>query len=386
MTIDISFSSYKRFYFRVKYYFQRRVVLKASKMFKTRSTVDAINYIKRHGSPEAQRVTNLLKANLATANNDNWLLHVNEYFAQFNIAPLKLKTSKKNRFSRLSSAPGYKIDQGPKVSIIMPVFNAEATLVDAVDSILQQTWQNIELIIVDDSSTDGSLACMKSLAVKDERIKVLCNCVNVGPYVSKNRALDHVTGNYITGHDADDWAHPQRIERHLAAMTAKTGTKASIAHMLRANEQVEFTSFCIVGSNSFDGIARRAYISTMFETDTFKSQLGYWDSVRFGGDSELIERARTILGPAFQTVNLVTMICLDIAGTLTNHPEHGIKANGGGLSTTRLEYKEKWQQWHKSLHVGNAYLDFPQIKRNFDAPEIMLVDSVSMKMLQQQRF
>jgi hypothetical protein len=80
------------------------------------------------------------------------------------------------------------------------------------------------------------------------------------------------------------------------------------------------------------------------------------------------------------------MICLDIAGTLTNHPEHGIKANGGGLSTTRLEYKEKWQQWHKSLHVGNAYLDFPQIKRNFDAPEIMLVDSVSMKMLQQQRF
>ena len=95
----------------------------------------------------------------------------------------------------------------------------------AASSILEQSWKPIELIIVDDCSTDDTWSIAKRVAHLDPRVRVRRNSVNVGPYVCKNLALSMVKGAYITCHDADDWAHPQRLEKQLDAMRAN-GSRA----------------------------------------------------------------------------------------------------------------------------------------------------------------
>ena len=171
----------------------------------------------------------------------------------------------------------------------------------SASGILNQSWQNIELIIVDDCSTDGTWSCMQSLASADNRVRLIRNKVNVGPYVSKNRAVGIAKGKYLTGHDADDWAHPQRIERHLKEMLRRPSVKASLAKMVRVDIDGRVAQFTKQGKTSSDGVSRLASIACMFEMDFFKKYFGHWDVVRFGADSELIERARTILGDRFET-------------------------------------------------------------------------------------
>lgn len=357
------------------------VISKAAKIAKSVSISEAIRFIESNATPD-NHVVNLFKANLSSECDMTWAKHTNAYLSKFNIAPLSLKEGICERFFRISADSGYKVDNGAKVSIIMPVYNAEKTIYQAVYSILNQTWQNIELIICDDASSDGSWYAINNLASIDGRIKVLRNKINMGPYISKNLALRYVTGDYITGHDSDDWAHPQRIERQLTAMTDEPGVKVNLGYMLRVNQKAEFCRFAKINKISFDGAARLAFISAMFETATFKRMFGHWDCVRFGADSELIDRARKVLGGSFQTVKLITMFCLETESGLTNHPTHGIRANNGRLSKSRSFYRKQWSRWHQKLHEENAFLDFPQVQRKFAAPEEMLVDPATIKILE----
>lgn len=96
------------------------------------------------------------------------------------------------------------------ISVIMPVFNEEKYLHAAIDSILSQTFDNFEFIIIDDASTDNSLQIIKSYT--DKRIILICNEYNVGNYPSRNRGLELAVGKYICVMDADDIAYPQKFE------------------------------------------------------------------------------------------------------------------------------------------------------------------------------
>ncbi|WP_223632386.1 glycosyltransferase family 2 protein [Corallococcus sp. EGB] len=102
----------------------------------------------------------------------------------------------------------------PSVSVIIPAFNVEAYLGAAIDSVLEQTHQDFELIVVDDCSTDGTVAVAGRY--QDARIRVLRNAVNQGPSQSRNVAIDHAGGAWIAVLDGDDWWKPDRLERLLA--------------------------------------------------------------------------------------------------------------------------------------------------------------------------
>jgi Glycosyl transferase family 2 len=335
----------------------------------------AAEFIETCARPEVRPVSNLFWANSVGSDDRQWAANLNAYLSQFGLAPLTIEPGPVERFFRLSCPAPDRVVDGPKVSVIMPAFNASATLAFAARSILNQTWQNLELIIVDDASTDDTRAIMKDLADADGRVVLLGNSINVGPYVSKNRALGVATGTYLTGHDADDWAHPQRLQRQIEAMTA-AGIGAGLASMLRINAHGEFCEFKAIGKSSFDGAARLASISCMFDVSAFRQRLGHWDSVRFGADSELIERARLVFGQSFQTVRQIAMLCLDCADSLTNHPVHGVPAHGG-LSPVRADYRAGWIDWHSTLETGQAHMEFPQRPRRFAAPEVMIVSQRS---------
>lgn len=97
------------------------------------------------------------------------------------------------------------------VSVIVPVYNVEEYLVKSVDSILNQTYENLEIILVDDGSTDMSGAMCDSFKEQDERIKVI-HKKNGGLSDARNAGLEIATGDYIGYVDSDDWAEPDMFE------------------------------------------------------------------------------------------------------------------------------------------------------------------------------
>ena len=101
----------------------------------------------------------------------------------------------------------------PKLSVCMPVYNAQEYLKEAIDSILNQTYKNFEFIIIDDGSTDESLSIIKNYS--DQRIKLYINDVNKGLPYTRNLGLSYCSGEYIALMDADDIAHRERFEKQI---------------------------------------------------------------------------------------------------------------------------------------------------------------------------
>jgi glycosyltransferase involved in cell wall biosynthesis len=101
------------------------------------------------------------------------------------------------------------------VSILIPVYNAGAFLRPSVESILSQTYSNLEILVIDDGSTDG---CMDTIAdIKDRRVRTLSQ-QNSGRASALNHGLDELHGEFYAIHDADDISYPQRIERQVKRM------------------------------------------------------------------------------------------------------------------------------------------------------------------------
>lgn len=104
----------------------------------------------------------------------------------------------------------------PKISVIMPVYNEERFLRQCLDSVMAQTEKDIEIICVDDESTDGSLAILRKYEQKDPRIKVLTQ-KNAGAGAARNNGLAAATGKYLSFLDSDDFFEPDMLENAMAA-------------------------------------------------------------------------------------------------------------------------------------------------------------------------
>lgn len=98
----------------------------------------------------------------------------------------------------------------PRVSVLLPVYNEERFLEQAVESILRQTEPSFELILVDDGSTDGSRVQLERLAAADRRIKLI-HQPHEGIVAALNRGMREASGRYVARMDADDLAHPERL-------------------------------------------------------------------------------------------------------------------------------------------------------------------------------
>jgi len=108
----------------------------------------------------------------------------------------------------------------PKVSVVMSVYNSERYLLEAVESILRQTFTDFEFIIVDDGSTDGTWEILTSYATEDPRIVLIRNEKNIGLTQSLNKGLVLARGEYIARQDADDVSEPERLEKQVAYLEA----------------------------------------------------------------------------------------------------------------------------------------------------------------------
>ncbi len=100
----------------------------------------------------------------------------------------------------------------PLVSVVMSVYNEEDYLKETIDSILNQTFPDLEFIVIDDGSNDGTIKILNEYTEVDKRIKVVSNQVNIGIAASTNSGIKRAAGKYVAIMDAGDLAHPQRLE------------------------------------------------------------------------------------------------------------------------------------------------------------------------------
>ncbi len=104
------------------------------------------------------------------------------------------------------------------ISVIIPVYNVKPYLEKSLTSILAQTYQNIEVLAVDDGSTDGSLEILQAFAAKDGRLHYMTK-ENGGVSSARNMALEHATGQYISFMDPDDWVAPEFLQTLYTSLT-----------------------------------------------------------------------------------------------------------------------------------------------------------------------
>ncbi len=115
----------------------------------------------------------------------------------------------------------------PVVSCIVPVFNAERYLAEALDSILAQTWRPLEVIVVDDGSTDGTAHIAAGYGAEVSYI----HQANAGPAAARNRGLDAAAGAYVAFLDADDLWHKEKLARQMARFEARPELELCMSHL-----------------------------------------------------------------------------------------------------------------------------------------------------------
>lgn len=113
----------------------------------------------------------------------------------------------------------------PLVSVVIPVYNAGEFLAASIESILNQTYQNFEFIIINDASTDNSLKIINKYKKHHQKIKVISlkKNLNCGGDLCANKGLKKAKGKYVARMDADDVAHPKRLETQIEFLEKNPG-------------------------------------------------------------------------------------------------------------------------------------------------------------------
>ena len=142
------------------------------------------------------------------------------------------------------------------VSVIMPTFNASKYLADSIESILSQTYTNLELLITDDCSTDETRNILKEFSERDKRVKVKYLKENSGPGVARNRSIERAKGRYIAFCDCDDRWMPDKLERQIAHMRKHDCALCSSSYLI-CDENDKITGVNISPSHVTLGMLKR---------------------------------------------------------------------------------------------------------------------------------
>ncbi len=172
----------------------------------------------------------------------------------------------------------------PEVSIIIPAYNTEKYIAKAIESALGQTLTNIEVIVVDDCSSDSTLEVVKSFT--DPRLKLLINQKNLGGAAASNRALQIAQGKWVAVLDSDDWIAPERLERLVQVANARQADViVDDLHLIRDSEMTPWSTLLNESDQTIDQIQQ---IDPVFfvETDVY----GHRRCLRLGLTKPLFKR------------------------------------------------------------------------------------------------
>ncbi|WP_372737920.1 glycosyltransferase [Neptunomonas sp.] len=258
-----------------------------------------------------------------------------------------------------------RLRQLKKVTVIIPCFNAAKTINTAISSLLSQTWQNLEILVVDDCSTDDSATVIEGWAKQDKRVRLLRHTVNQGAYAARNTALLQAKGHFITVHDSDDWSHPDKLKSQVQALLTNSALQASVSHWVRCDNQLNFQRWRME-----EGWIYRNISSLMFRSGVVK-QIGFWDRVSVNADTEYFYRIQRVYGEksigevlfgvplAFGRVD---------ASSLTQQSSTHLRTQFSGV---RRDYHDAAMQWHQTASQEQLFLSASPTKRPFPVPSLI---------------
>lgn len=307
----------------------------------------------------------LARSNLASSSEER-VQWINTMLESYCIEPISLLpehgSSCYDRLTCPFNLP--KIDNGPKVSVLIAAFNAADTLPTALRSLQQQTWSNLEIIIIDDCSpSQDTVIAAERFSAHDERIKIVKMPHNRGAYVCRNEGLDLASGEFITIHDADDWSHPRKIETQVRYLLENPRVIGCMSEQARCDEELSFTkirsngNFVIFNTSSF-----------MFRKSVIAHSLGYWDTARFGADNELVRRMQARFGNSSLKKIRTGPLSFqrEAISSVTEDPIKGVQGYYYGV---RLAYFSA--QMHKHLDRKNLYYPKDAFSGNFPRSSLM---------------
>ncbi|MBE1513382.1 glycosyltransferase family 2 protein [Nesterenkonia halotolerans] len=281
-----------------------------------------------------------------------WLTRVNARFADSDLQPLEFPEGQAPSFFNIATtAPVLTEEDLPLVSIIMPIYEPDEATDVAIASLLNQSWSNIEVLIIDDASPatfpDGSptpyRAQLEAWADRDSRIKLTLCAENRGAYAVRNDAFEVAKGEFVTVADKDDWHHPQKIERQARELIANPAKNANIVNWVRVDEDLKF----LVRWGP-DRVVHPSFASIMYRREVVKADLGYWDAVRKSADGEYRTRYEITYGEKLVAEDMVPL-AFSLLG------EGNLTSNDFGLGyrhPDREIYQDAYTAWHEQVQLG----------------------------------
>lgn len=237
------------------------------------------------------------------------------------------------------------------VSVIVPVYNVEDYLGRCVDSILAQTYQNLEVILVDDGATDSSGKICDEYARKDSRVRVI-HKENGGLSSARNAGIDAAAGEYLEFVDSDDWIEPDAVECMLSlAMEHQTELVAAGRYDVKAKTGVKKKGLCPT-------------VTEVISAEEMLSRMFRWDNCDSAACDKLFHRRlfreiRFPYGVVCEDVPIMYKIVLD-AGTVVmcDKPIYNYFHRPGSITFTAVSEKN----FHFSQHTA---LILPYIQNNY---------------------
>lgn len=203
----------------------------------------------------------------------------------------------------------------PLVSVIMPAYNAQKYIEQAVTSVINQTYRNWQLIVIDDCSKDNTLDIVQKLAKKDDRITVVENAENLGVARTRNKGFDVAEGSWVALLDSDDLWHSDKLEKQLNAaqhtgadivycsygMIDESGEKILDDFIVPEKTDFEASLAVSVMSCSTVMLSREIYKTHRFSTDFYHEDLVYWleilrEGYKASGVTEVLAQYRVSQG------------------------------------------------------------------------------------------
>ncbi|MTJ10462.1 glycosyltransferase family 2 protein [Anabaena sp. UHCC 0204] len=233
----------------------------------------------------------------------------------------------------------------PKISVIIPVYNSEKTVAETLESVLAQTYGDLEVIIVDDGSTDKSIEICRQF--KDERIKII-HQQNRGLAGARNTGIRHAQGEFLGFVDSDDLWLPQKVEKHLQHLDNSPNVGVSFSRSRFIDEQgkplgiyqmPKLTNitpeylFCRnpIGNGSSVVIRRDVLTAIKFEANLHGEVEDFYFDDRFRQSEDIECWLRIALQTNWKIEGIPEALTL-------------YRLNSGGLSANLLKQYESWEQ------------------------------------------
>jgi len=264
-------------------------------------------------------------------------------------------------FDRLACQPAARRAGGTLVSVIMTAYRPGEAFLASVRSIMNQTWGDLELLIVDDASGPGYERWYEYCLEMDPRVRVIRQDVNGGTYVARNAGLDVARGRFVTFQDSDDWSHPRRIERQVTPLLRDSGAVATRSLAVRARPDLvhQWLGYPAQRVNAS---------SLMFRRKPVMDRIGYFDSVRKGADAEYAFRLQAAVGREIVDIDEPLAYTRLQAGSLSRSD-----FSLGWAAPARVAHQAAYRHWHRDIESGGpAYVSRSTTIRVFPAPAAMV--------------